>query len=606
VPTIYQISTGIFEGKNCMTTPLYIEAAEDLRGNPEQWAAYESRGNCVILAGPGSGKTKTITIKIARLLAEEVKPPRRIACITYSNACVAELRSRLRMLGVHDSSCVMISTVHSFCLTELVLPYSRLAGLNVPNPLVMARQSLIDELFARAVRQVAGNSLNPRYVKTPCEKLRRVIPDKESDAWRNWDEPRHTLIVEHYERELVAAGAIDFDGLVLAGLKLVEQHAWVRAAIKAKYPIIVIDEYQDLGLPLHRMVLALLLRAGVRIIAVGDPDQSIYGFTGAQPRLLRTLADMHNVDSIRLHLNYRCANRIIEASRTLLEEPPEFRAHDAREGLITPHETGVNVRGQADYALQEIVAPLLNANPDWQPGDIAFLYRTKNEGDAIAAAADAIGLNYFRLDNGSPIPKSRLSSWLVDVARWCADGWQTGSVRLSDLMRTWRLFRRSLVSDTDCIHARMAVISALFGLRNGDMSLGEWLVAIRGAFLDEMITQEVTLADERDVIDKLARECAARGRLVDFTLQIFGNQGKSPDQINLITLHSSKGLEFQAVIMVGLEEGEFPNRYALRDEEQLQEARRLFYVGVTRAKNQVHFLYNEDESQFVTGIMEVT
>jgi len=589
-----------------MTTPLYIEAAEDLRGNPEQWAAYESRGNCVILAGPGSGKTKTITIKIARLLAEEVKPPRRIACITYSNACVAELRSRLRMLGVHDSSCVMISTVHSFCLTELVLPYSRLAGLNVPNPLVMARQSLIDELFARAVRQVAGNSLNPRYVKTPCEKLRRVIPDKESDAWRNWDEPRHTLIVEHYERELVAAGAIDFDGLVLAGLKLVEQHAWVRAAIKAKYPIIVIDEYQDLGLPLHRMVLALLLRAGVRIIAVGDPDQSIYGFTGAQPRLLRTLADMHNVDSIRLHLNYRCANRIIEASRTLLEEPPEFRAHDAREGLITPHETGVNVRGQADYALQEIVAPLLNANPDWQPGDIAFLYRTKNEGDAIAAAADAIGLNYFRLDNGSPIPKSRLSSWLVDVARWCADGWQTGSVRLSDLMRTWRLFRRSLVSDTDCIHARMAVISALFGLRNGDMSLGEWLVAIRGAFLDEMITQEVTLADERDVIDKLARECAARGRLVDFTLQIFGNQGKSPDQINLITLHSSKGLEFQAVIMVGLEEGEFPNRYALRDEEQLQEARRLFYVGVTRAKNQVHFLYNEDESQFVTGIMEVT
>lgn len=588
-----------------MTTPLYIEAAEDLRGNPEQWAAYESRGNCVILAGPGSGKTKTITIKIARLLAEEVKPPRRIACITYSNACVAELRSRLRMLGIHDSSYAMISTVHSFCLTELVLPYSRLAGLHVPDPLVIARQSLIDELFARAVRQVAGNSLNPRYVKTPCEKLRRVIPDKESEEWRNWGEPRHTLIVEHYERELATAGAIDFDGLILAGLKLVEQHAWVRASIKAKYPIIVIDEYQDLGLPLHRMVLALLQLAGVRIIAVGDPDQSIYGFTGAQPRLLRSLAELSNVDSIRLHLNYRCANRIIEASRTLLEEPPEYRAHDAREGLITTHRTEVNVRGQADYALQEIVAPLLNANLGWQRGDIAFLYRTKTEGDAIAAAADAIGLNYFRLDNGSPIPKSRLSGWLVDAAKWCADGWQTGSVRLSDLMRTWRLFRRSLGNETNCIQARTTVISALFGLRNGDMIMREWLVAIRRAFLDEMITQEVTLADERDIIDNLARECAAQGRLADFTVEIFGNQGKSPDQINLITLHSSKGLEFQAVIMVGLEDGEFPNGYALRDEEQLQEARRLFYVGVTRAKNQVHFLYDSVESRFVTGVTGV-
>ncbi|KAA0895461.1 ATP-dependent helicase [Oryzomonas rubra] len=589
-----------------MTTPLYIAAAEDLRGNAEQWAAYESRGSCVILAGPGSGKTKTITIKIARLLAEEVKPPRRIACITYSNACVAELRSRLGNIGIHDSSRALISTVHSFCLTELVLPYSRLAGMNVPDPLVMARQSVIDELFARAVRRVAGNVLNPRFVKTPCEKLRRVIPDKESDEWRNWGEPRHTAIVEAYERELLASGVLDFDALVLAGLTLVEQHSWVRAAIKAKYPIIVIDEYQDLGLPLHRMVMALLLHAGVRIIAVGDPDQSIYGFTGAQPRLLRALAEMRNVESIRLHLNYRCANRIIEASRTLLNDPPEYRAHDAREGLITPHETGVNVRGQAEYALQEIVAPLLNANPDWRPGVIAFLYRTKNEGDAIAGAADAIGLNYFRLDNGSPIPKSRLSGWLVEVAKWCADGWQTGSVRLSDLMSAWRLFRRSLINETDRIHAKKAVISALFGLRNGNLRLEEWLTAIRVAFLDEMIAQEVTLADERDIIDNLSRECVARGRLADFTVQIFGDQGKSPDQINLITLHSSKGLEFQAVIMVGLEEGEFPNGYALRDEEQLQEARRLFYVGVTRAKNQVHFLYNQLESRFVAGIIEAT
>ncbi|RUE61517.1 UvrD-helicase domain-containing protein [Pseudomonas aeruginosa] len=111
--------------------PAYVLAAQDLRGNEDQWNAYESSGNCVILAGPGSGKTKTITIKIARLLAETVRPPQRIACITYSNACVGELRARLNKLGVDDGHRIVISTVHSFCLTELVLPYAAMANLGL-------------------------------------------------------------------------------------------------------------------------------------------------------------------------------------------------------------------------------------------------------------------------------------------------------------------------------------------------------------------------------------------------------------------------------------------------------------------------------------------
>ena len=116
----------------------YLVAAEDLRGNEDQWKAYQSTGNCVILAGPGSGKTKTITVKIARLLAEDVRRPRRIACITYSNACIGELRSRLIRLGADDGDRLLLSTVHSFCLTELVLPYAAMAGIDVPEPLVVA------------------------------------------------------------------------------------------------------------------------------------------------------------------------------------------------------------------------------------------------------------------------------------------------------------------------------------------------------------------------------------------------------------------------------------------------------------------------------------
>lgn len=581
--------------------PVYLKAAEDLRGNEDQWRAYSSIGNCVILAGPGSGKTKTITIKIARLLAEEVRRPRRLACITYSNSCVGELRSRLDRLGVEDGARLVLSTVHSFCLTELVLPYATMAGIATPQPLIVASPAQARELFAEAyAQQLGGNA--PGWFRMACEKLRRTIPDKDSAEWRAWS-ARETRVVEAYEALLLERGLIDFDGLVLAGLKLVEKHDWVRRAVKAKYPVILIDEYQDLGLPLHRIVLALM-RGGVRIIAVGDPDQSVYGFTGAKPGLLRALGTLRGVDSIRLKLNYRCADRIIAASKALLPEPAEFRSHDGRAGEVHFHRLQRNVSRQAEYALGTIVPALLAANPDWKPGDIALLYRTLNEGAPIAQAADALGLRYFRLDNGSPIKRTRLTEWLTDAAKWCSGGWQTGSVRLSQLLKAWRLMRRSLTRESDVLAARKRLIATLFALRNGAMSLWRWLSTVRDEVFTELFLEEAGLADEKANLDDLIAAAARGGTLADFTVEIFGNQGKSPDQINLMTLHSSKGLEFQAVLMVGMENGEFPNERDARSQEQLEEVVRLFYVGVTRAKSQIHLTYDSDESPLITSIRQ--
>jgi len=306
----------------------YAEAAKALRGNKEQWEAYESGGNCVVLAGPGAGKTKTITIKLARLLAEEIRAPQRLACITYSNACVGELLARLRKLSVADDGRLWLATVHSFCLTELVLPYARLAGLPVPDPLVVASPAQSRKLFEQAHLEILGSPA-PKWFRTECDKLRRTIVDQESKEWKTWNR-RETAVVEAYQTLLLDNGLIDFDGLILTGLRLIEEHDWVRRCVQAKYPVIVIDEYQDLGLPLHRMVLALMNKAGVRIIAVGDPDQSIYGFTGAQPQLLKGLAALSNVQAIRLKLNYRCADQIIAGSKMLLPDPSEFKSHDGR------------------------------------------------------------------------------------------------------------------------------------------------------------------------------------------------------------------------------------------------------------------------------------
>lgn len=582
--------------------PAYVAAAEDLRGNEDQWAAYEATGNCAILAGPGSGKTKTITVKIARLLAQDVHRPRRIACITYSNACVGELRSRLNRLGIDDGDRLVLSTVHSFCLTELVLPYASMAGLDVPEPLVVASPAQARKLFADAYRSELGGNA-PSWFRTASDKLRRTVPDRDSDEWRGWS-GRETTVIEAYEALLLANGLIDFDGLVLGGLALVEKHEWVRRAIRAKYPVVVIDEYQDLGLPLHRIVLALI-RAGVRIIAVGDPDQSIYGFTGAKPALLRALARMRGMESVTLKLNYRCADSIIAASRSLLSQPSDFRSHDGRQGEIRIHRLKRNLQGQAKYALGQLVPALLKANTDWAPGDIALLYRSLNEGSPIAQAAEQLGMRYFRLDNGAPIKRTRLTEWLTMAARWCAGGWERGDVQLSQLLKEWRRLRPSLRNEPDQLAERKHLVSALFKLRANAMPLRKWLKSLRDAVLDAMLRAEPGLADEMDNLEDLSAATAPGGALAAFTVEIFGNQGRSPDQINLMTLHSSKGLEFQAVIMMGLEAGVFPSSYD-KTEEQLEEARRLFYVGVTRAKTQVHLMFDSDESPLITATREAT
>ena len=582
---------------NAPTAP-YLLIAEDLRENEDQWRAYESAGDCVILAGPGSGKTKTLTLKIARLLAEEVRRPRRIACITYSNACAGELQSRLAKLGAEDSARVALSTVHSFCLTELVAPYAAMAGLEIPEPLNIATPAQARDFFREAYQKIVGGNPSSSF-RTACDKLRRTIVDRESQEWREWS-ARETRVVEAYETLLLKNEIIDFDGLMLAGLRLVEQHEWVRSAVRAKYPIVVIDEYQDLGLPLHRMVLALR-NAGIRILAVGDPDQSIYGFTGAQPGLLRALSRLPDVEAVKLKLNYRCAENIIAASSALLPEPSDFRSHDGRQGEIRIHRLECNVRKQADYALSTLVPAMLEANPSWVPGDIALLYRSLNEGALIADAADALGLRYFRLDNGSPIKKSRVTGWLTEAAKWCAGGWKSGTVTLAQLLKLWRRLFRAPTSDAQQLATRKQLINVLFALRDGTQPLRPWLLALQKDILGEMLVSEAGLADEREHFTDLITATAAGAPLASFTVEIFGNQGKSPDQLNLMTLHSSKGLEFQAVIMVGLEDGVFPSTYDTT-EVKIQEAARLFYVGVTRAKSQVHLTFNCNESPFLSAV----
>lgn len=578
-------------GANGIKAP-HMLAAEQLKKNAEQWKAYNSIGNCVILAGPGSGKTKTLTIKLARILAEDVRSPRGIACITYSNQCGRELKKRLSLLGIEDDSRVSIGTLHSFCLKHIVLPYAQLAKLPKKYPITVASERDTKRLQQKAVDMVIGTDerWDPRF-----DRYRRIYLDRDSPEWSSQDEEA-TKAIEKYEELLDELGLIDFDGMVLIGLHLVQKYAWVRKSLSARFPILVVDEYQDLGYALDRIVHLLCFEAGMRLVAVGDPDQSIYGFTGADPSLLKCLAEREDVESVRLRLNYRCGSEIILSSEVVLGEERGFLSGREEPGVVFFHERQEGIEDQSHFICEEIIPAALNRHRGRSLGDIAILYLDKNDGEVVANAVGETGWKFIRVDGNNPYQPSPVTYWLEDCAAWCAGNWRTGDTRLSDLVRRWVAFNESLCAESERRRLQAALVRFLYHHRNPGMPLNEWLGLFMTMGLEVTLQREPRLKDDREKVENLLKATSPGNSLEPFTVAFFGGQGGSPEHLNLTTLHSAKGLEYDVVIMMGLEQGRIP--FYNDSDTAIREKRRLFYVGLTRARYEVHLVYSGWYSKF--------
>ena len=352
---------------------IFKQALLELEKNKEQFEAVNCKGHCVVLAGPGSGKTKTLTTAIARTLKEEVIAPRAIACITYNNECAIELETRLSKLGVDTTGTNFIGTVHSFALTQIIMPYSRCVESNIPQDFKVADLKECRIAIENAYKKIYQDSGDPyKQWEFAKEKRNREL-DRTLPIWKGHNKELAEFI-EEYEQELRKKGLIDFDDMPLIAFRMIKENPWICDAIEARFPILFVDEYQDLGHGLHELVQLLCFDGNVRLFAVGDADQSIYGFTGANPELLQSLTLRQDVQTFQLKFNYRSGTKIVKASSAALNENRHYESpEDTPEGEIKFHPVNGGLEEQAYFIVNKLLAELNRKG--FKNENIAILYR---------------------------------------------------------------------------------------------------------------------------------------------------------------------------------------------------------------------------------------
>ncbi len=569
-----------------------LRAIDELSANPEQLAAVRETSHCVVLAGPGSGKTKTLTTAMARTLAEDVPDPRGVACITYNNECAIELETRLARLGVATGDRAFIGTVHGFALSQVVAPYARCVPVGLANDFRVATRAESRSAVESAYAAVIGAFDDPhRRWSFASEKRRRDV-DRSRAEWRGMN-PELATFIEAYESELRRQGLIDFDDMPLLAYRMIKEHAWIRDALRARFPVLFVDEYQDLGHALHELVLLLCFGGGIRLFAVGDADQSIYGFTGANPELLESLTRRGDVRTIRLRFNYRSGGKIVRASLGALGEERDYReVAGAPEGELTFWSVPLGLDMQAQAVAETVIPKLVEKGISLD--EIAVLYRAAYLGDKVALALKKAGIPFVRTDGNAIVRRSsRLARFIEDCAKWVVGGWRNAEPR----------FRRLLGQALTLVYGRhasddeeqrlsdqlMGFLQATIGFTG---STHEWLQRFDRELIAGWRASARNPEQEWDgCAGMIANTDPARD--LDIPLPHFAGRVEGTGRVSLSTLHSAKGREFDAVVMYGVNASDFPSDRDKRSTTGLREARRLFYVGVTRPRKELSLIFQE-------------
>ncbi|HEY0556988.1 MAG TPA: UvrD-helicase domain-containing protein, partial [Thermoanaerobaculia bacterium] len=526
----------------------------DGRLDPEQRAAVECvEGPLLIVAGPGTGKTRTLTHRIAHLIAERGVAPEQCLAVTFSRRAAAELEERLAALLPAGSLQPLVATFHGLGLTilrEQAEAAGLASGFRVATP--AERAEIVRELFA----------LTPTKAERLLEGMGEVRCGRRQEA-------ELAGRISAYEAALAERGLVDFDDLLLKPLALLRSRPDLAEAYRRRFPWISVDEYQDVD-PLQSALLRILAPPGANLCAIGDPDQSIYGFRGADVGIfLRFRADYPQARVVHLTRNYRSTRTLVEAACQAI-----------RPGTLVPGRRLVAVR---DGMSERIV--LQRAASERAEAELMVHTLERLVG----------GTSYFSFDSGRVGAGDSPHLSFADVAVLYRTEAQTPPL-IEALGRAGIPFQKRSHRPL----AEQAGVKALLAYFQGKKVTGERVEALLDRAVEELSVEggapgPSSLLAAADLLRPLAIRAGTdlEGFLAGIAL---GGEVDAWDPraegVSLLTLHAAKGLEFPVVFLVGCEEGILPFSFgSAGSEADVAEERRLFFVGITRARSRL-FLFH--------------
>ena len=597
----------------------------------QQQAVQHTEGPLLILAGAGSGKTKVLTVRVAYLLAQGVNPYE-ILAITFTNKAAKEMKSRVEGLVGDVANRIWLSTFHSFCAKFLRFEIDSFLGYN-------SNFTIYDTSDSQAVIKAALKALNLDDKYYPVGAMIAAISDAKNQLLfasdfrkqaRDFYQQKVADVYEYYERELRKNNALDFDDLLLVAVKLLQSNAAVLDKYSHRFRYVMIDEYQDTN---HaQYLLAKLLASHWKNIAVvGDADQSIYAWRGADiQNILDFEKDYPNCTSIKLEQNYRSTKIILDAANAVIDNnegrPEKNLWTDKTEGAKIQHFTAQSEHEEAAF-IGDTIAKKHDIH-DVPYGDMAILYRTNAQSRVLEEALIKRALPYTMVGGTKFYDRKEIKDVLaylrvlynpfddlsllriINVPKR-----SIGATTVAKLQEYARANGTSLFMTLTQLHLidsikgktkeKLEEFGILIFTLVSEME-NRTVLDILESILDrtgylaqlEESTDPQDQARAENIGELLSmakdfQDTNPSGTVEDFLEQVaLVNDVDSFEQeeskVTLMTLHAAKGLEFPIVFLCGLEEGLFPHSRTLMNPEEIEEERRLAYVGITRAEKELY------------------
>lgn len=563
--------------------------------NQEQLAAVEQlKGPIIILAGAGSGKTRVLTYKVVNLIAEGISPFN-ILMVTFTNKAANEMRERvqkmLRKEAIMATQMPTIATFHSLCAKIL-----RIDGefLGIPKNFLIYdsedQKDAIKEAFN--LLGISSKEHKPTSILSIISQAKNELLDEKD--YPNYARGHYQEVAARvyivYQKLLRENGALDFDDLILKTVDLFKKHPEVLDKYQDKFQYIMVDEYQDTNHSQY-LLAKLLSNKWKNICVVGDFSQSIYSFRGADYKNLSKFKDdFENVKTFSLSQNYRSTQNILDAASSVISKN---NTHPVL-SLWTQNEKGedlfiyeaLNEQNEAEFIIDQI-KNIKSKNPSLKYYDFAILYRTNAQSRSIEEVFIHNGLPYILIGGTRFYERKEIKDVLAYLKILVNPKDKVSIKRIEKLGK--KRFEKFLEIQSE--------------LSTEEINSTDTL-----KLMDKLLkaVDYLSLYDERDEEDKTRLENIKELRSVALTFPSISNflenvslveQEYMPDHVkddlgkkdavNLMTLHAAKGLEFPVVFMVGMEEGLFPHSRSLMEKNELEEERRLCYVGMTRAKTKL-------------------